>query len=232
MSEAPRTLLPVLLPPGSDPNGALVHDLMGRGRPVDALPGVAFVQEGGRIPLAADGPDPWLSDAPKVRSTALANLTRRKARWLDVRDGDGAVVAVALEGPHAPARVLDKKAVKEAARLLGAREIWLAWTGPERLEAVDAWRAPVAVLGEALQARAHRGAPVLVGRKGVLVGVLGADAATLPLPEPAEEDAPEPESAPRGPDGPPPPTPLGGLVLLLFFVLVGIAAAALAIATT
>lgn len=231
MSDAPRTLLPVLLPPGADPQGALVHDLMGRGRAVDALPGVAFVHHGESGLLAADGPDPWLADAPKVRSAALANLARREPRWLDIRDDAGAVVAVVLEGPHAPARVLDKKAVKEAARLLGAREVWLAWTGPERLEAVDAWRAPVAALGDALQARCHAGAPVLVGRKGALVGVLGAGAATLPLPEPQGlGDAPE---EPRlGPRGPPPPSPAGTLLLLLFFVLVGIAAAALALVTS
>ena len=190
MSAAPPVLLPVLVAPDDAAPGVLLQDLMGRGASVPALPRVAFVRAGEAERLPADGPDPWLADARKVRTTALANLARLRPRWRDLRDADGAVVALALDGPHAPARVLDRAAVKEAARLLGARELWLAWTGPGRLEAVDAWRAPVAETAARLRARAFGGAPVLVARKGVLVGVLGLDAATLPLPEPADGDPP------------------------------------------
>jgi hypothetical protein len=231
MSEVPRTLLPVLLPPDAPADGLLVHDLLGRGAPVPALPRVAFVLDGQPGLLRAGGDDPWLADAKKVRSVALANLARRKPRWTDVRDAQGAVVAVALDGPHAPVRVLEPKVVKEAARLVGAQEVWLAWTAPERLEAVDAWRAPVGELGDALRARTHGGAPVLVARKGKVHGVLGPGGATLPLPEPAG-DADADADAPEGPPGPPAPTAKGGVAIVLFFVLVGVAAAALALATS
>jgi len=223
---AVRELMPVLLAPDEPDAGRLVHDLLGVGAPVPALPRVAFVMGPDGEPLLAEGGDPWLADVRKVRSVAVANLTRTAAVWTDVRDESGAVVAVALEGPQAPARLLDRSAILEATRLVGAQEVWLAWTGPERLEAVDAWRAPVGPLGDALRARTRAGVPVLIARKGRLVGVLGPDGVTLPLPDPdtvGESD---------GVDGPPPPSAKGGVLIVLFFLLVGLAAGALAVATT
>ena len=223
-------LWPVLLPPGDTDGRRVEADLLGRGIFVPGLPGLAFVRDGQQDHVVSNGSDPWLADARKVRAVALANLVRTRPAWQDVRASDGAVVAVVLDGPHAPARILDRRAIVEAARLVGAQEVWLAWTGKERLEVVDAWRAPVAESGDALRARTYGGAPVFVARKGRLHGVLGPAGTTLPLPEPTP-DGDDGPAASRGAESAAPGAG-GGLLLVLFFVLVGVAAAALALATT
>ncbi|MEC7945948.1 MAG: hypothetical protein VX265_00190 [Myxococcota bacterium] len=184
MTDVRGSLLPVLLPPGCDDGDALLHDLMGWGSTVAGLPSVGFVYAGNDALLRAGDKDAWSGDPSRVRAVAVANLVRLPHQWRDVRDDKDAVVAVMLEGPHAPARLLDGASIKEAARLLGAREVWLACTGPQRLEAVDAWRAPVAELGDALRGRIHSGTPVFVARNGRLTGILGPAGAMLPLPEP------------------------------------------------
>ncbi len=192
MSAPTGRVLPQVLPVGADLDGRLVDDLLARGPVGEGLPVVGFVVEGeaGAVAVPVEGFDGYTRDVVRLRADALRQLGRHPARWADVRDAHGAVVAVEVTGPLAAARLVEKAALKEAARLLGARELWLVLAGPERLRAVDAWRAPIA--DNAAQ-MAMLGEPVLVARDGVVTGLAGPDGATLPLPPPAgvEPEAPQ-----------------------------------------
>lgn len=192
MSAPTGRVMPRVLPAGSDVSGRLVDDLLARGPAGEGLPLVGFVIDGpdGGVDVPEDGFDGYTGDVVRLRRDALRHLGRKKARWVDVRDALGAVQAVEVTGPLAGARLLEKASLKEAARLLGAKELWLVLLDAERLRAVDAWKAPIPARAAALH---QRGRPVLVARDGAVTGLVGPAGETLPLPPPAGQPDEEPE---------------------------------------
>ena len=142
-----------------------------------------------RWPEGVEGPDGQPLKTEQAR--ALAELERALPHWADLRDADGTLIALTAEGPAAGAIVLSPRALRDACKALGARELLIAWAGDARARAEDAWAATTSVEALAAWSAAAGGACLLVARENGVCGVvfggqrLGLSGAPEALPSPA-----------------------------------------------